>query len=355
MMAYQTNTESCATPLNCALTMLRQLPIRLTNNPWPTPPMSCPIVPLERFIPLFTIFATANLQFQFVANVAPLLYVNRNGNNFTCVSLKTFSPTLPKFQTFTSFNDFNGGDTLPASLRSDPKNMRDAFLMLSFSIKCTQLTSCFGMVVLKMFHTHHMTYGGERIIGWAIQDGYMDSKHPEFGEMEILFVRNSNDSVKIVECLNNNEEVPRDLADRVPFTGSTTHIWLTFVTESGRVFDLDLSAAQFGPSLPFPCILPVDINGDISKCFNGMCKRDRIVTSTLKELEYMVDELITTHVTMVTGMTYSNKDLKVEGVKFMFRRVVELVSNPTSLNELPMFDNPHYFWNVLCNLEVSCD
>lgn len=52
----------------------------------------------------------------------------------------------------------------------------------------------------------------------------------------------------------------------------SNHFWLAFVTESGRVFDLDLSACRFCSAPSFSCIVEVTNPTDQS-VLNGICNR----------------------------------------------------------------------------------
>ncbi len=259
---------------------------------------------------------------------------------------------MPSRQTFIPFNDFNGTKVLPAALRSDPEDMKAVYMMISFSSKCTQFVAAFGLLIQKIFHTHQMTYEGERIIGWAIQDGNMDATHPNFCTLDLLLVRNSNDAVKVVECVNNNRPVPTQTAEELTLQGNSTHIWLTFVTESGRVYDLDLSSWQFGPMLPFPCIMPIDIkSSDLSMTLNGMCKRDRLLATTMKDFGDCIQDLLTTHVAMVKGVQGGNPNLTLDVFKSKLEDVGTAAMNPVGLQmEMPSFDNSYHFWNRLRKL-----
>lgn len=49
--------------------------------------------------------------------------------------------------------------------------MTAAYLMLSFYAKCHLLVSTFAALLLQSVDTHTITYKGERIIGWSMQDG----------------------------------------------------------------------------------------------------------------------------------------------------------------------------------------
>lgn len=354
MMTYQMNSGSCATALNCAGTLLPHLPSLLATKPFaPQPPLSNPVLPLEQFVPWFMVLGTANLQFGLVPTIAPLIAVVRRGNHFTGITLNPLSGNMPKTQTFIPFSAFNGTKVLPAALRSDPEDMKAIYLMISLSSKCTQFVSAFSLLIQKITHTHRMTYQGERVIGWGIQDGNLDTKHPNCCALKMVSVRNPADAVKVVECVKDNRPLPKNSADRLDLGSHSTHVWLNFVTESGRMFDLDLSSWQFGPLFPFPCILPIDVKSSstLSTTLNGMCKRDRLMSITMNELKLCIDELMDNHVTMVRGFANGNSDLTLDSFKSLLENVGTAAMNPIALEkEMPNFENPYYFWNRLRSL-----
>jgi hypothetical protein len=77
----------------------------------------------------------------------------------------------------------------------------------------------------------------------------------------------------ILQCLARGRPVPAEMGSRgSEITGNDVYVWLTFATEGGRVFDLDLSAFQFGnATLPAPCVLPVTEATPVA--FDGMVTR----------------------------------------------------------------------------------
>ena len=115
------------------------------------------------------------------------------------------------------------------------------------------------------------------------------------------------------------------------FSGDS-HTWLTFVTESGKIFDLDLSSLQFGmdSDLPFPCLLPV--LGSDAKALVGLSTRDEISKPGQMEFAQTIRNL-------------NDEVVRNSGTKDSSDFVSKLMENAPK--EMPKFADPEYFWRVI--------
>ncbi len=147
---------------------------------------------------------------------------------------------------------------------------------------------------------------------------------------------------------------------------TSTHVWLCFITESGRLYDLDLTAFQFGPSstnlLPFPCILPIEVD-DEYVCHKGMCTRDCLTTITFADFKNMIN-LVLDNITrgiiedMVHQPLNGNKSMVPSMIKADFLSKYEVItkkmfeSSSIDLSKLPPND-PDWFLNMLNNVLLN--
>lgn len=76
----------------------------------------------------------------------------------------------PDLDHTTSINSFIGG-TEKTKQPSELQLMTEAFLMILYFAKEREAVILFGMLLIKVFKTHQLTYNGERIIGWTVQYG----------------------------------------------------------------------------------------------------------------------------------------------------------------------------------------
>ena len=114
-------------------------------------------------------------------------------------------------------------------------------------------------------------------------------------------------------------------------------MWLTFVTESGRIFDMDLSALQFGLTFPVPYIVPVlDVSG---KAFDNLCNRDTISDSHKDDFMNCLG--------ILTHLMYNNigrtPDDFFEDINSVYATVMYNLKLPT----IKYLSDPEIFWRVL--------
>jgi hypothetical protein len=186
-------------------------------------------------------------------------------NNFTVFSGERLINNTDS-KSFVPFRIFNNGGTVIPDILSDSEHLKTAYLALSFFDKCNQVTTCFGILVENAIRNgYQLIYGGEKIIGWAIYDGLM--KLDNNINFNLVGVKSVDDIPNILQRSAQNKKVS---GYKVAY-GNEIHIWLTFVTESGHVFDLDLSAFQYGHVSPIPYIFPAT-----PIAFNGTCERKNL-------------------------------------------------------------------------------
>jgi hypothetical protein len=265
-----------ASAISQACETLKLLPKYYTVKPWPMSTKACLRVPLEQLLPQFLCLAVTHDQCVAVQHYSPLVCATRRGNQLRVVSLKAHQKTQG-FQAFTSFKSFNQCAPQPGVPASALDELRAAYLMLSFTAKCNQVVCCFGWLVLSMLQTHILTFGGKRVVGWAIQDGTLNSKHKDITHLYPVEVVSRAHLPEVLQCLDSGRPIPPHMGTQSGSIGrNDVHVWLTFFTEDGGAFDLDLSAFQFGnATLPVPCIVPV--SHTVTTAFNGMVTRSRVL------------------------------------------------------------------------------
>jgi hypothetical protein len=149
----------------------------------------------------------------------------------------------------------------------------------------------------------------------------------------------------ILQCLARGRPVPAEMGNRgSEITGNDVYVWLTFATEGGRVFDLDLSAFQFGnATLPVPCVLPVTEATPVA--FDGMVTRGCLFCADMSGFVQLVYDLMEAHVRSVNHLTGSNN--KVEGLFEKFAHSVQQLPRPESQANRPRYADPDAFWENL--------
>lgn len=147
-----------------------------------------------------------------------------------------------------------------------------------------------------------------------------------------------------MDAISNGRPLP-DTAKTLSIGRNDAHVWLTFVTESGGMFDLDLSAQQFGsPDLPFPCIVPALRTSPAA--FEGHCDRKRILSQSFEECMHTAEEIIQNHVNLVNTMP-SKLNLTPAQVWGTLSAIVDKVLAHAD-TELPKFAaDPNHFWNLV--------
>jgi hypothetical protein len=250
-------------------------------------------------------------------------------------------------QKFTSFNTFNNNGQARSQSSGDRENWKIAYLYMSFMSKCNQVVCCFALLVLKALTSHQLTYGGEKVIGWAVQDGNLKLKHNQVIELQVLQVSSPQELSAVTESVRTGSPLPAAVR-KMDFASVATHVWLTFVTESGRIFDLDLSAFQFGTMEPFPCI--AEVLSAESTAFNGICDRDRIMPSNLPGFRDSIMELLDIHANMVNanrGSAVTSGATMASNYTNTIGRVLEQTARGGLMES---FTEPDSFWNELKNL-----
>ena len=313
-------------------------------NPLSISPTSTPTLPLEQIVPMFLFLATACIQASMIRAV-PVIYgaiFSKSSNELKVITLAdNFCGEPPKYYQHVPLTQFN---KCPPS---DLEAAKTAYLQLSFAAKCNRMTSCFGYFVMRTLETHQMTYGGEKIIGWTVHYGNLDLKHPLITKFTAVGMNNMSDLKEVRECLLAEKPIPKSLNAYELFVqfGDSTHIWLTFVTESGKLFDLDLSQAQFGLS-PFACITPASEMTEYT--LNGTCKRYVFVGVNNPIFAETVEHLCHAQANSVKRLSGGSLSPSVAGIIKTYNALVDSLLHLCSKNECPTASsNPETFWESL--------
>eukprot|EP01031_Cornospumella_fuschlensis_P026635 gene26635-32186_t len=261
--------------------------------------------PLENLVPSFLMTFLQCEQNSIVAQMAPASTAVKKDNRLSVLFPRMAIPGGISMQSFVSFEKFfSARQSSPSS--EELEHMREAFLCMSFLAKCNQVVCAFGMLVMRIFRSgsFQLTYNGERIIGWCIQDGFIK----EGQDLGCQAVETPTPDVlsSVVSKLRSGQALPKDIHTLDFKNGpGAVHVWLTFVTESGKVYDLDLSAFQFGHMTPFPFIVPV-LSAEPTALL-GMCDRDALLGTDPSSFSYFVRDLVETHAKMLQDL-YGDKD-----------------------------------------------
>jgi hypothetical protein len=303
------------------------------ENPLPKLSSSAPKLPLEQLIPFFLVLYTINQQSILVNG--PIFCVVMKENNFTVISDEWKLDA--KTKSFVPFSVFNNSGKIKSEMISDPEHMKTAYLALSYFAKCNQVTTCFGILVENAISNgYQFTYGGEKIIGWGIYDGLM--KLDSNINFNLVTVKSVEEIPHILRSVAENKEVS---GYKVAY-GNEIHVWLTFVTESGRVFDLDLSAFQYGHVTPIPYIFPAT-----PIAFNGTCERKHLLGVNMPDFLEIVEQMMLKQVELVQ---INNPIFTLETYGEILKEIGRkcLVS---ALWELPnYFQDSNRLWNILSRL-----
>jgi len=301
-------------------------------------------LPLEELATFFLLLFTRQHQHSFLRCISPVLSVLKKGNKLFIMTDKFDLQKMSGLQAFTSFKDFHGGNLQASSL----ENMKLAFLCLSFFSKCNQIISCFGLLILKVLSSRQLTYGGERVVGSAVQDGYL-KKDANIFEIQTIDIQSPQHVATVTESLRNGQPLPEGMTITNIGGGNSVHVWLTFVTESDRIFDLDLSAFQFGTLLPFPFIVPV-LSAEPT-ALNGICDRDRIISGDKSTFEQSIRNLIREHSEMVNSLRGKSNNYSPSTMISSFTQTIEAVLHVQNEKSMSMFTNPEFFWHTLGEME----
>ncbi len=277
-----------------------------------------------------------------VTNVIKTNITKSENEEFTIFTKQNEVTSLAR-QLFIPFSKFF--QMAPGS-NNEEEDKKYLYLMMSLYSKCTLITVCFSYFLIHALESCkdsniQFTYGAERIIGWGLCDGDLDLKSNKISKLQ---VKRSSDKQLLFEV-----------------NRGTEHSWICFVTESGKVYDVDLSAFQFGsPSnttLTFPCILPVDI-GNSDVCFNGLCKRDNVISSTLSELKVGADQLLTINVARIhsmakmdsRGLHPDDQLVQKHHLHQMFHQINQKMLSSVGIQIIMKCRDANFFWNTLKSL-----
>jgi hypothetical protein len=303
-----------------------------------------PVLPklsLELLLPFFLHMFTLSQQCGWVKFIGPVLSAVKHGNKVTYLTENDIQ--LCNFRggvrTYTSFKSFNKGGTINPQSPSEIQEMLEAFMILSFCAKCTQLACVFGLLVSKTLPHYQMTYEGEHIIGWAVQDGYLKRDHANCLNLHFVKANSAQELPHMITRLKNGEELPG--TSRF-MHGDDVHVWLTFVTESGRIFDLDLSAFQFGIMDPLPYIIPV-LNAD-KDALGGLCYRDRILSGDKLRFEENIADTIGSIADLFKSDFLKEQGITEESMIMNFMQFIDAVMHPRNAAAMPYFTTSERFW-----------
>jgi hypothetical protein len=343
--------QSVPTVGEASWTEIMKLPITCYQHPWPTPPPSSPILPLEELLPFFLIMFTIYHQNALLKCISPALTVLRKRNKLSVVTAHFDMTKMNGMQTFTSFKTFNNnGNTLNQSAQ-EYENAKVAYLSLAFSGKCNQIVSCFGTLVLKVLNSHQLTYGGERVIGWSIQDGNLKLGYNRVVDLNAFEIKSPLVIPALTESVRDGSALPEEVTVcGLGVSGSAVHVWLTFVTESGRIFDLDLSAFQFGTMTPLPCIHPV-LRAE-SSALDGFCNRDRISGIQLPKFRHDISQLINIHCRMLHQMRGSDCRASSELMLAGYNHTIEILLSDEMRSTMRKCAVPNGFWDYMNAIEI---
>ena len=173
------------------------------ENPFQKQRVSSPIFPMEILVPFFLVLFSTHFQSCCVMNSSPVMEGIKIGNLVSLIKKgKVDDPALDT--TFTTFKEFKTGLNSRMTRSRIPKDIMEAFLILSFFAKCTQTTVAFGKFILSTVNTHILTYQGERIIGWAIQDGSINKNHDSITEVKLIGIPTTGDLKKLLPATINS-------------------------------------------------------------------------------------------------------------------------------------------------------
>ena len=104
-------------------------------------------------------------------------------------------------------------------------------------------------------------------------------------------------------------------------------------------------------------ILPVDRdNSDV--CFNGLCTRERLLSSTFSEFKLVAEELMDIHIATIhsiakmDGRGHHSGDQPVQKHQLQqrFHEINQKMLSSVGLKEIMKCSDSNYFWNKLKSL-----
>ena len=324
-----------------ASSLWRDFILHYKNNPFPAPPVqSNRALPLDQMVPFFlsaynNYFPKAIMQF-----CSPAVAVVRVGDKLNIVTNKpsNFMSQDSRTTQCPTFGTFTGGEQ-----ETDLADKRLAYLMLGMFGKCDQVVICFAELIQRMIHSHQMTYQGEKIIGWALQNGIINLKHPAIVSLRALNAEDLSVVPALLDSIRSGKpQLPAGVI-KIDLGRNDDHVWLTFVTEAGQVFDLDLSALQFGMSAPFPCIIPVLCAEPTA--FSGLCTRLSIASYTFEDFQDATRGLSENRIKFLNSRPGTGQRPTAAGLARANDEFIDfLLSN---LGEVPKFEDPRRFWSIV--------
>jgi len=122
------------------------------------------------------------------------------------------------------------------------------------------------------------------------------------------------------------------------FSRNDVHVWLAFVTESDKIFEMDLSMMQFGIASPHPFILPLDPANPLA--LNGICIGESI---EMDSFEGAIEGLVEVQAASLLQMD-PNTTCDVAGLHKVFNHIHwEALRNA----KVRLSGYPNYFWHLL--------
>ena len=216
-----------------------QIPTLISND-WPLP-SNAKNLPLEKFVPQYLLLFSTHLPNIMVQQHSPIVTALKSEEqSFTVVTHNAENlEEFPEFQHFTSFNNFIGRRSNIGA--EEMENLQKVYLLLSWFQKCNQVVVGFGLATVRAIKTHQMTFNGERVVGWIIQNGVLRADYPVPG-VRIVDVKSLEAEPQVEEAVKTGKTLPAGASESGKWgRGHGAHLWMSFVTESGRIFDLDLS------------------------------------------------------------------------------------------------------------------
>eukprot|EP01031_Cornospumella_fuschlensis_P026637 gene26636-32188_t len=292
-------------------------------------------LPLENLVPFFLLMFLLCKQNGIVTQMAPASTAVKKDNIISVLFPKMAMSKVISMQSFVSFEKFfSARQSSPSS--EELEHMREAFLCMSFLAKCNQVVCAFGMLVMRIFRSgsFQLTYNGERIIGWCMQNGYIKQGQ----DLGCQTVETPTPDVvsSVVSKLRSGQALPKDI-NTLKFKNGpdAVHVWLTFVTESGKVYDLDLSAFQFGHMTPFPFIVPV-LSAEPTALL-GMCDRDTLFGTDPSSFSHFVRDLVETHAKMLQDRQGGKDKFSTDMMLRSYDSLIDLLLLPSNVQFLSSF------------------
>ncbi len=187
-----------------------------------------------------------------------------------------------------------------------------------------------------------MTYQDETVVGWCIHEGHINWSQTSVGSAQLWSINSAHHLPELMDSITNNTDGDSDTgASFWNLARSHHHKWLVFVTESGRVFDLDLSAFQFGNVSELPHILEaLPIEADHT-AFHGRYERERFHSVNMPDFAKACENMIQNQF----HHDHKHECTSCQGTMYKFTRV--LAAFHTNKHTMSQFGEPEHFWSEL--------